>query len=67
MMSRFYRVAMVVGLVLAATTLDVAGASKVKKFQSYDEYSEAVADGKNVYITAYKVRGYVRRGRYVEG
>ncbi len=49
---------MVAGLVLAAVTLNFAGvesASDVKKFRSYDEYTEAVADGRHVYVTAYKV------------
>jgi len=48
---------MVAGLVLAAATLNFVGveASKVKKFRSYDEYTEAVADGSHVYVTAYKV------------
>ena len=55
-MSYLSRAAILAGLILAATSLDFVGASKVKKFGSYEEYSEAVADGKNVYITAYKVR-----------
>jgi flagellum-specific peptidoglycan hydrolase FlgJ len=57
MISHVSRVVMVAGLVLAAATLNFVGveASKVKKFRSYDEYTEAVADGSHVYVTAYKV------------
>lgn len=49
---------MVAGIVLAAVSLNFVGvesASDVKKFHSYDEYTEAVADGSHVYVTAYKV------------
>ena len=52
------RVAVVAGIVLAAVSLNFVGvesASDVKKFHSYDEYTEAVADGSHVYVTAYKV------------
>ncbi len=46
---------MVAGLVLAAATLNFVGANGVRKFRSYDDYTEAVADGSHVYVTAYKV------------
>lgn len=43
---------MVAGLLLASITVG-SSKSKVREFSSYEEYTEAVSDGKNVYVVKY--------------